>query len=196
MKPRYTIIAAVDCAGGIGTVGSGAGAGGSIPWKCSADLRHFARETRGGVVIMGRGTWASLDGTPLAARLNIVITRTRGFEEQASTFYENVMYATSFENALEIAERNLVFHPKGIYVIGGAAIYAAAAAAAAPAIPPMVLTRITRLDRPEADFGCNRFFPRALLDAATAATAAAPVLLESGVEAENGVSYRIERVCG
>lgn len=54
------------------------GADGELPWRLSADLRHFKRLTMGKPIIMGRRTWESI-GHPLPGRQNIVISRNPEF---------------------------------------------------------------------------------------------------------------------
>jgi dihydrofolate reductase len=48
---------------------------GTIPWHHPGDMRRFKRVTKGATVIMGRGTWESMDKKPLPGRRNVVITR-------------------------------------------------------------------------------------------------------------------------
>jgi dihydrofolate reductase len=50
------------------------GVNGTLPWHYSSDLKRFKRLTQGATVVMGRLTWESLPGRPLAGRRNIVIT--------------------------------------------------------------------------------------------------------------------------
>ena len=45
-----------------------------MPWHIPADFKHFREITQGGVVVMGRKTFASI-GRPLPKRVNIVVTR-------------------------------------------------------------------------------------------------------------------------
>src|SRR5918993_1480493 len=72
-------IVAVDRAGAIGK-------GGSLPWRYSADLKHFKEQTSGHAVVMGRRTWASLK-RPLPNRLNIVLSRGDGGEARESVLW-------------------------------------------------------------------------------------------------------------
>lgn len=53
----------------------GIGKDNKIPWNVPEDLAHFAKVTRGHVVIMGRKTYESI-GKSLPGRINIVISRT------------------------------------------------------------------------------------------------------------------------
>jgi dihydrofolate reductase len=50
----------------------------ALPWHLPADLAHFKRVTLGHPVIMGRRTHQSI-GRPLPGRVNIVVTRDRGY---------------------------------------------------------------------------------------------------------------------
>ena len=49
-----------------------------LPWKLPDDLAYFKRVTMGHPVVMGRRTHESI-GKPLPGRMNIVVTRNRGF---------------------------------------------------------------------------------------------------------------------
>ncbi|TYO98654.1 dihydrofolate reductase [Geothermobacter ehrlichii] len=61
-----TLVVAMTRAGVIG-------AAGRLPWSLPEDLRLFRQLTWGGVVIMGRKTFASLPG-PLPGRINLVVS--------------------------------------------------------------------------------------------------------------------------
>ncbi|MGZ5595349.1 MAG: dihydrofolate reductase [Usitatibacter sp.] len=50
----------------------------ALPWRLPADLAYFKRVTMGRPVVMGRKTYESI-GKPLPGRVNIVVTRDRGF---------------------------------------------------------------------------------------------------------------------
>ncbi|HSQ73996.1 MAG TPA: dihydrofolate reductase [Bacteroidota bacterium] len=84
------------------------GAGGTLPWHLSDDLKRFKRLTTGHAVLMGRKTFVSL-GRPLPNRRNVVLSRSPvpGVET-----YPSVSAAL---NAL--AEEEWVF------VIGGGDVY-------------------------------------------------------------------------
>lgn len=86
----------------------------TLPWRISADLKHFKALTTGKPVVMGRKTFESL-GRPLPNRLNIIISRSAGSDS------DDVVYASSLEDAF--AKAGAV--PE-IMVIGGAQIYAQA----------------------------------------------------------------------
>jgi dihydrofolate reductase len=90
---------------------------GTIPWRLSADMRHFKATTMGKPCIMGRKTWDSLPKKPLPGRTNIVVTRDCAFSA------EGAVVVHSFEDALARAQSE---SPAEIAVIGGADIYRAA----------------------------------------------------------------------
>jgi dihydrofolate reductase len=54
------------------------GRGSGLPWRLSADLRHFKALTLGKPILMGRKTYESI-GRALPGRTNIVLTRAAGF---------------------------------------------------------------------------------------------------------------------
>jgi dihydrofolate reductase len=87
---------------------------GRIPWRLSEDLRHFRQLTWGKPCIMGRKTWASLPVKPLPGRINIVVTRDRGFSA------DGALVAFAVEDALRLAQCG---EPSEIMVIGGTEIY-------------------------------------------------------------------------
>ena len=49
-----------------------------LPWRLSADLRHFKALTLGRPILMGRKTYESI-GHALPGRLNLVLSRSSGF---------------------------------------------------------------------------------------------------------------------
>lgn len=102
------------------------GAQGTLPWKQSADLKHFRDTTINNTVIMGWNTFGSLGFQPLPQRRNIVLTRLGGSAN-------GVEVCSSFEQALEIAKSDLK-----IFVIGGASLFEAAI----PIANSIYLTRI------------------------------------------------------
>lgn len=86
------------------------GQAGNMPWHLPNDLKHFMRATLGGVVIMGRKTFESLNG-PLSRRRNIVITRNSNWR------HEGVDRAASLEEALLAAGAG------DVHIAGGGEIY-------------------------------------------------------------------------
>jgi dihydrofolate reductase len=82
-----------------------------LPWRLSADLRHFKSLTMGKPVIMGRNTYESI-GKPLPGRSNIVVTRNPDYRAQGCRVVH------SLEQALEAAAGHAE-----VMVIGGADLY-------------------------------------------------------------------------
>jgi dihydrofolate reductase len=106
-----TLIAAVSENNVIGNKGA-------IPWKFSADLKHFRRLTINHPVIMGRKTWESLGGKPLDKRFNIIVTRDKSFFVPYDKNLVRVCY--SIENALLSA---FYKDDRMGFIIGGGEIY-------------------------------------------------------------------------
>lgn len=82
-----------------------------LPWRLSADLRHFKSLTMGKPVIMGRNTYESI-GKPLPGRSNIVLTRDAQYRAPGCRVVH------SLEQALEAAAGHAE-----VMVIGGAELY-------------------------------------------------------------------------
>jgi len=112
----------------------------ALPWHAPEDLKRFKRLTSGRPVIMGRKTFASI-GRPLPKRLNIVITRDRGFHA------EGVVNAYTIEEALRLAEESMLGDEA--MVIGGAQIFELV----------MPMTRTIHLTEIELDVDGDTFFP-------------------------------------
>lgn len=110
-----------------------------MPWHLPADLAHFKRVTMGRPVVMGRRTHDSI-GRPLPGRLNIVLSRDRGYQPAGCRA------ANSLTEALTIAASE---EAEEVMVIGGAAVYRDAL----PLAGRILLTRVHA--RPEGD----TFFP-------------------------------------
>ena len=82
-----------------------------LPWRLSADLRHFKALTMGKPVIMGRNTYESI-GKPLPGRSNIVVTRDARYRAPGCQVVH------SLEQALQAAAGHAE-----VLVIGGAELY-------------------------------------------------------------------------
>ncbi|MFY0684622.1 MAG: dihydrofolate reductase [Balneola sp.] len=82
---------------------------GGLPWRYPEDLKHFKATTIGGTMIMGRGVFEELNEIPLPGRKNIVLSRTKT--------YDNVDSFTSLEEALKSVDDEEVF------IIGGGVLY-------------------------------------------------------------------------
>lgn len=111
MHRNFSLIAAVALNGVIGDSKTN-----SIPWKLSADLKHFKKYTLGKTVVMGSTTFKSLK-KPLPNRRNVVLTRQAFcFPDQRVKFPG----ADAFYHSLTAAH----FCEKGeLIVIGGAHVY-------------------------------------------------------------------------
>ncbi|MCH2111829.1 MAG: dihydrofolate reductase [Planctomycetes bacterium] len=134
----FSIILAMDEEGGIGLRGD-------LPWKLSADLKHFRTITTGNgnnAVIMGRKTWDSIPEAfrPLPGRKNIVLTGNPGLP-----FPAEVGVSGALEDALNQAQGC-----DEVFVIGGGAVYQEAVAH--PQCDTIHLTAV------HATFDCDTFF--------------------------------------
>jgi dihydrofolate reductase len=86
------------------------GADGGIPWRIPGEQAMFKERTMGATVVMGRGTWDSLPRKPLPGRQNVVLTRDRSWTAAGAS----VVHAV---DDISVADE--------VWIIGGAAIYAA-----------------------------------------------------------------------
>jgi len=86
------------------------GADGGIPWRIPGEQAMFKERTMGATVVMGRGTWDSLPRKPLPGRENVVLTRDPSWTASGAAVAHTV-------DEVPVADE--------VWVIGGAAIYAA-----------------------------------------------------------------------
>jgi dihydrofolate reductase len=138
--PAITIVVARAANGAIGL-------NGGLPWRISADLKHFKAVTMGSAMVMGRRTFDSLPGL-LPGRRHIVLTRDSGWRA------EGAEPARSSEEALALAGGIPVS------VIGGAEIIALFL----PRADAVELTEVQ--GEPEADTFMPAFDPAHWLEAA------------------------------
>jgi len=103
-RPRLTIVAALAENRVIGRAGS-------LPWRLSADLRHFKALTLGKPILMGRRTWESLPGL-LPERRHIVLTARRDYQAAGCEIAHSLAEAIAL--AGEVPE---------LMVIGGGELY-------------------------------------------------------------------------
>jgi dihydrofolate reductase len=89
---------------------------GGLPWHLPADLKRFKQLTMGHHLILGRGTWETLDRL-LPGRTFVVVTRRDGYDAPGALVVPTV------EAGLEIARKARDPEP---FVAGGSAIYRAA----------------------------------------------------------------------
>ena len=89
------------------------GADGGIPWRLPEDQANFRARTLGSTMVMGRATWDSLPARfrPLPGRRNVVLTRDPAWRAEGAEAVHSVA------EAAEVADQ--------IWVMGGAAVYAA-----------------------------------------------------------------------
>lgn len=148
------LIAAIDSRRGLATAEG-------IPWRLPGDSAYFREKTSTGVVVVGRTTYLEF-AAPLGEHENQVLTHS------TSPLRSGFRPVAKLEDVMER------FPHEDIWVIGGAAVYAATIDGA----DELLLTQV------RGDFRCTKFFPS--YDAFTLAEFSAD-------HTENGVSYRFER---
>jgi dihydrofolate reductase len=89
----------------------------ALPWSIPEDSKFFMQKTKGHILIMGRKTFESL-GKPLPKRFHIVISR-----QKLETNHPDVVFVTSFEEALEEAKKIGSNWPEEVFIAGGGEIY-------------------------------------------------------------------------
>lgn len=98
------------------------GNNGELPWHLPADLKRFKELTSGGVVVMGRKTFESLNCKPLPNRANIVITKDPDFpikhKGKGVIFYDEVSFAIQ-----KAKYEAILLGLKEVWIIGGQSIY-------------------------------------------------------------------------
>lgn len=121
----------------------GIGKNNGLLFRIREDMRYFKEKTTGNVVVMGRKTLDSFpNGAPLPDRINIVITRNRGFSR------EGVTAVNSLDGLFEELEQ---YKDREVFVIGGGEIYNML-------LPYCVKAYITRIDEDrEADVFIHDF---------------------------------------
>src|SRR3569833_4752642 len=68
---------------------------GIIPWRISEDMKRFKALTLGHTVVMGRKTWDSLPKKPLPGRVNVVVTRQKGWQADGAVTAGSLGQATA-----------------------------------------------------------------------------------------------------
>ena len=91
----------------------------TIPWRCREDMRHFAKNTKGKVCIMGRATYQSIQ-PPLKDRFVIVVTNNLEVAAEVRT-HDLHMVAGSVLEALAMASTMAL--EGEVMVVGGRQIY-------------------------------------------------------------------------
>jgi dihydrofolate reductase len=100
------------------------GDGGNIPWKHDLDMAYFKATTMGHPIIMGWSTWESMGCRPLPGRASIVCSRSRTAVSTSGN--GQVTTARTLDQAIRLAHDAAVPHAHEPFIIGGAALYAAA----------------------------------------------------------------------
>ena len=108
---------------------------GGLPWRYPEDLKFFKSITLGNTIVMGRGVFEELNEIPLPGRKNIVLSRSRT--------YDNVDTYSSIEQALEAIPDEEVF------IIGGGEIYKQTL----PIADKLIITEIKK------EYDGDTFFP-------------------------------------
>ena len=109
------------------------GRDGDLPWRLSADLKHFKKTTLGKPIIMGRKTWESFPKRPLPGRANIVLSRDWNYAAPGARVYTDL--APALAAATGIAAQD--GHGE-VFIIGGGALYDAAL----PLVDRLYLTEV------------------------------------------------------
>lgn len=110
-----------------------------IPWegKIPTDTKYFRDKTAHGVIVMGFGTYVEFD-QPLHGRTNFVVDRPG-----------TGALRPGFEGVSDLASFLREHANAGVWIIGGAALFAATIARA----DELLVTQL------EGDFHCTKFFP-------------------------------------
>lgn len=119
---KLSLIVAVADNGVIGHVDD------PLPWRQSADLKHYRAVTTGHPIIMGRKTYQTI-GRPLPERTNIIVTRNHAFTA------EGCVVVDSIEAALETARQT---GSDEAFIIGGGTLFTATM----PMVEKMYVTEI------------------------------------------------------
>ncbi len=109
------IISAIAAVAENGVIGSN----GDLPWHLPDDMKFFQRTTLNHHIITGRKNYESIPERyrPLRDRMNLVVTRTPGYEAPGA------LVCASLEAAIGIAR---VAEQKEVFIIGGGQLYAEA----------------------------------------------------------------------
>ena len=115
------------------------GKDGGIPWHISEDLKRFKALTLNHTIVMGRKTWDSLPRKPLPGRVNVVVTRQKGWSAEGAITASSLGQATAGTSGT-------------VMVIGGAEIYERAL----PLASRIELTEVHKPFDGDARFDLNR----------------------------------------
>ncbi len=115
------------------------GKDGAIPWRIPEDMKRFKALTTGHTVVMGRKTWDSLPKKPLPGRVNVVVTRQKGWQAEGAVTADSLGQATAGTSG-------------AVMVIGGSEIYERAL----PLASRIELTEVHRAFAGDAKFILDR----------------------------------------
>lgn len=124
----------------------------SLPWpRITEDMLRFNKLTKNSIVIMGAGTFRSLDFRPLPDRHNIVLTSDRSAISTLPQFFcfDNLAFMDLGTILLMINRMQERKEPRGIWIIGGAKVYQEFIGY----VDKMYITLVKQ------KFYCDRFFP-------------------------------------
>ena len=116
------LIAAVSSDGIIGTTNN------ELPWIIAADLKRFKEKTMGGILVVGRKTFESLNSRPLPGREMAVITRNKRLVVNGVKFFTSLEDCITFYSSTK----------KTIWIAGGGTLYASAM----PYVEEMLITKV------------------------------------------------------
>lgn len=103
---EVSLIVAMDQQRGIGKENG-------LPWRISADLKHFKKLTTGHHILMGRKTFESI-GRALPNRVSIVISRNKNYQAAGAIVVQSIGEALSI--AQDAGETEA-------FIIGGGELY-------------------------------------------------------------------------
>lgn len=92
------------------------GADNTLPWNIPEDMKFFREKTKGKCLIMGRKTFESV-GHPLPHRLNVVVTRQKGYSPNGAVVF------TTVEEAIDYCKKQAKVYGDEIFIIGGGEIF-------------------------------------------------------------------------
>ncbi len=99
------------------------GTQGGLPWDLPEDMKFFKDTTKGHIMIMGRRTFDSFNGRALPKRYHIVITRDPSKMHFNSSPDSPVVFVSSMEEAVALANPLTPVWGEEVFIIGGGQIY-------------------------------------------------------------------------
>eukprot|EP00918_Siedleckia_nematoides_P046733 GHVU01102448.1.p1 GENE.GHVU01102448.1~~GHVU01102448.1.p1 ORF type:complete len:633 (-),score=145.58 GHVU01102448.1:226-2124(-) len=134
------------------TPGGGIGESGKLPWTITEDMKRFKKLTTGplpagkkNAVVMGRGTFESVNSHPLPNRINVVLSTTK-----PPAAAGELRFLPSLEAALENLRADA--EVQDIFIAGGKRVYE-------EAMRHADFVHLTRVVMPEAEPPCDVVVP-------------------------------------